>query len=194
MSKPPPLQPDHICRVSVLEPEKRWSLRDDTLWMESGGRPPVAIPLASLRNVRLMFAPTRFQRNRFQCHLYNANGCCAEIQNEHYKGVMDFEDRSGSYRGLVEALVKRTAAVNPSCRFSTGTSWTSWILQTGFLAFMFIVLAFVLYAMGSAASSLVVVKLLLIAFYVPTAAAWIIKNKPRVFSPDQAPAKLLPEV
>ena len=191
---PPPLGIDHVCRISVLETEKTWSLRGDTLWVGSGDYPPLPVPLASLAKVRLVFSPTRVQRNRYQCHLFNANGKCGAFQNEHYKGVLDFEDRSGSYRELTTALVKRTAAVNPQCEFVTGTSWWSWLLQTGFLAAMLLLLAAVFFFMGSATTWSVVVKLLIIAFFIPTAWSWIAKNKPRRFSPETVPEKLLPSL
>lgn len=191
---PPPLGIDHVCRISVLEAEKTWSLRGDTLWVGSGDYPPLPIPLASLKEVRLVFSPTRVQTNRYQCHLFNAKGRCGAFQNEHYRGLLDFEDRSKSYRELVTLLVKRTAAVNPTCRFSTGTSWWSWFLQTAFLIGMFLLLAVVLYTMGSAAGGMVVVKLLIVAFYVPIAWSWIAKNKPRRFSPEAVPEKLLPSL
>jgi len=192
MSEPPPLTAEHVCRVSVLEAEKRWTLRGDTLWVASGEHPPLPIPLASLAEVRLAFSPTRVQRNRYQCHLHRAGACCGSFQNEHYKGVMNFEDRSATYNELVRLLVARTASVNPLCRFTTGTSWGSWLLQTGFLTAMLLLLGYLFVIMGAAVTSLIVLKLLVLLFYIPTAGAWIIKNKPRVFSPTQVPATLLP--
>lgn len=192
MSLPPPLTIEHVCRISVLEPEKRWSLKGDVLWLAAGEYPAVPIPLASLKEVRLLFSPTRVQRNRYQCHLYNAGGCCGAFQNEHYRGVMDFEDRSDSYNALVRLLASRTSSVNPRCRFTTGTAGWSWLLQTAFLAGVLLLLIFVFVTMGSAVTGLVVLKLLIVLFYFPTAFSWIRKNKPREFPPGEVPAKMLP--
>lgn len=192
MSLPPPLTVEHACRISVLEPEKRWSLKGDVLWVASGEYPAMPIPLASLKEVRLLFSPTRMQRNRYQCHLYNASGRCGAFQNEHFRGMMDFEDRSASYNALVRLLASRAASVNPRCRFTTGTSWWSWLLQAGFLTSVLVLLVFVFITMGSAVTGLVVVKLLIVLFYIPTAGSWIVKNKPRVFPPGEVPAKMLP--
>lgn len=190
---PPPLRIDHACRISVLESEVKWSLRGDTLWSETGDYPEFPVRLVSLREVRLVFSPTRMQRNRYQCHLFDAHGRCAAFQNEHYKGVMDFEDRSGSYRDLVDMLVKRTAALNPSCKFTTGTAWWSWLLQTAFLLSMLLLLLVVMFHMWTAIGWLVIVKLLLIVFYLPAAWSWIMKNKPRKFDPGKVPEGLLPK-
>src|SRR5690606_5098391 len=112
---PPPLQIEHRCRVSALEREKVWSLRGDVLWIGEEGGAEVPVPLASLRKVRLAYAPTRFQTGRYHCHLYGGTSRLATIQNEHYVGIANFEDRSGSYLALVEALLRRTARIRPDC-------------------------------------------------------------------------------
>src|SRR5690606_3015958 len=64
---PPPLQVEHRCRVSLLEKEILWHLGGDTLFKIAEGQPPFSIPLASLAEVRLQFAPTRYQKGRFIC-------------------------------------------------------------------------------------------------------------------------------
>lgn len=192
MSVPPPLTVEHVCRISVLEKEKHWTLRGDVLWVASGEYPALPVPLASLMEMRLIYAPTRVQRNRYQCFLYNARGRCAAFQNEHYRGVMDFEDRSGSYSELVQRIASRTASVNPACRFTTGTSWWSWLLQMMFLSGVLLLLMILFITIGSAITGLIILKLIIIAFYIPTAWGWIVKNKPRVFSPENVPSEILP--
>ncbi len=191
---PPPLQADHVCRISVLEPERAWSLRGDMLAAAVEGSREWSIPLSSITCIRLVFAPTRVQRNRWRCLLYTTAGKVATIQNEHYKGIMNFEDRSLSYRGLVTALVRRTAAVNPACRFASGNPpagyWSNVIFLTGMLA----LLVWLLWIMSGSIGGLVVIKLLILLFYIPTAALWIIRNRPGRFTPDAIPESLLPAV
>lgn len=192
MTEPPPIQVDHRCRVSVLEPERLWSLRGDTLWMTAEGQPEIAIPLSSVRMLRLEYAPTRFQTRRYHCHLYNSGTRCGTIQNEHFVSLMTFEDRSETYRALVLALVRRLAAGGSGCRFVTGTTRANWFIQIGILAVSFLGLAAVLFLMGSAIGWLVGVKLLLLACLVPTAISWVRKNRPGRFSADDVPEALLP--
>jgi hypothetical protein len=190
---PPALQIDHPCRISVLEPNRIWSLRGDVLWMLSESYGDLQIPLASLTEIRLVFSPTRVQTNRYRCLLFNARGKVATIQNEHYAGVMDFEDRSESYRALVITLIHRTAMANPGCRFTSGNTLISYLAQVTVLLGGFLILAAALYLMSSAISSLIVVKLILILVYIPVAVMWMKKNKPAIFSPDAPPENLLPK-
>ena len=190
---PPPLQAEHRCRVSVLEPERLWSLRGEVLAM-GDERGEIRIPLVTLRKIRLEFAPTRFQLGRFRCHLYDQTGPCGTIQNEHFAGLATFEDRSASYRALVLMLLQRTAAVNPSCRFEKGAAMWSWLLQTAFMLGMGLLLAVVLFFLWTAIGWLVVLKLLILAFFVPTAIRWVVRNKPADFRVEAIPMELLPEV
>jgi hypothetical protein len=191
---PPPLQIDHSCRVSVLEPELIWRLRGDVLWMRAeGGGEGCPIPLSSLTGIRLVFSPTRVQTNRYRCLLYNAGGRIATIQNEHYKGVMSFEDRTASYLELVNAVIRRTAMVNSGCKFFSGSTWLGYASSVTVLVISFALLAGVLYLMPGGISSLVVVKLLLILVYLPVAWLWIKRNKPATFPPDAIPVDLLPK-
>lgn len=176
-----------------MEAEKRWTLGTDVLLIHEGNYPALPIPLDSLIEIRMSYEPTRVQQNRYQCHLFTARGRCTKFQNEHYREVMDFEDRSKSYTDLVRQLVIRTSALNPACRFTTGTTWLNWLIQTGILTFSFLLVAFVFIAMGSSGTVLVAVKILVILVFLPFAGAWIVKNRPSTFSPPEVPAAILPK-
>jgi hypothetical protein len=107
MSPPPPLSIGHTVRVSALEPEKTWRLSGDTLWICAEGKEDMPIPLTGIRKLRLSYDPSRFQRGLFRCHLYNADGTFVTIQNGHYKGFADFEERTETYLPFVHALISR---------------------------------------------------------------------------------------
>lgn len=189
---PPPLQLGHRVRVSALEKESNWTLMGDTLWISTEGQPDIPIPLAGIVTVRLSYDPSRYQTKRFRCHLYNANGKCATIQNDSYMGIADFEDRSESYVALLHALIPRIASLNPRCVFKTGTSNLSWWGQAIFLLGIFSILILMLIFLYTAIGSLAIVKLVIIAFMVPIAIRWFLRNKPKVFHPHQIPEKMLP--
>jgi len=190
---PPPLEISHRCRISALDPERVWTLRGDTLWMITDGQADIPFPLRAMIKLRLEFAPSRFQRNRYRCYISHPGGHSALIQNEHYKGIADFEDRSESYRNLVIALIRRTSACNHGCQMTTGTSLWSWLLQTGFLLVAYGFLAIVLILMWTAVGWLVLVKLGIIIFLTPAAIGWVMKNRPSTFSAQAIPEKLLPK-
>jgi len=191
---PPPLEISHHCRISALDPERVWSLRGETLWMVTAGQADIPFPLRDAKRLRLEFSATRFQRNRYRCRLSNPGGYVAVIQNDHFKGMADFEDRSASYRELVVALIRRTSACNPGCRMITGTSMWNWLLSSGFLLLTFGFLAVVMFFMWTAVGWLVIVKLMVILFLLPTAIRWIMKNRPATFSAQSIPENLLPKI
>lgn len=190
---PPPLCIEHRVRVSALEKECAWKLDGDTLWIATEGRPDIPIPLAGIVRLRLSYDPSRFQTNRFRCHLYNANGKCGVIQNDSYRGMADFEDRSESYVALVRALIPRIASLSPRCTFRSGTSNLNWWVQAIFLLGVFSLLFLVMFALYTAIGPLVIVKLVIIAFFVPVAIRWFLRNKPKAFDPQEIPDAMLPK-
>ncbi len=190
--EPPPLRIDHRCRVSVLEKETLWSLRGDTLVRAVDGMPEYPVPLASITEIRLQYAPTRYQPFRFICRLSDSRRLCAALQNEHFSGFATFEDRSRSYRELVLALIRRRTNLGPGCRYLGGTSLANWVLQSSFMAGSLVMLAVVLFHFWSAAGWMILVKLVIIAWMVPMGFRWVVRNKPAEFDPSAVPDHLLP--
>lgn len=194
MTTPPPLLIEHRARSSALEPERTWKLTGDTLHACNRGGPDLTIPLANIREVRLTYEPTRFQTNRYRCHLTHTSGQRTVLQNEHFAGIASFEDRTASYLELLHALIPRTAAANPSCVFKTGTSPMNWWLQAAFLTLCFALLALALVFLYTAIGWLVVVKLVILAFLIPVAVRWFRRNRPGTFTPDAIPTGMLPQI
>ncbi len=192
-SVPPPLAVEHGVRVSALEPARVWKIDGDTLWMITEGQPDIAIPLAGIQEVRLAFEPSRMQTKRFRCYLYRSGIKVAAIQNEHYKGFASFEDRSESYNVFVRLLIPRIASLNPCCVFKTGTSELNWWAQAVIITFVGVFLLLTLVFLYAAIGPLVVIKLLIIAFFIPTLVRWFKRNMQKSFSPDEIPEGLLPE-
>lgn len=193
MSTPPPLSAEHTVRVSALEPEKTWALVGDTLLIRTQGQADVSIPLSAICKVRLAYEPSRFQLGRFRCHLYNSGGRCASIQNGHFKGFASFEERTESYLPFVRTLIPRIASLNPRCEFMSGTSHLSWWLHALFLGVVFSLLIVVLLTLYSAIGPLAILKLFIIAFFIPATIRWFVKNRPRKFLPLAIPESILPK-
>lgn len=190
---PPPLGLEHKVRISALEPERTWSLRGDTLYRETEDQATFAIPLKEITKVSLAYEPTRMQTRRYRCYLHNALGKVATIQNEHYKGFASFEDRSATYTLFLLLLISRVAAINPECQFFTGVSYLRWIANAVFFFGVFGLLIVVMFFMFTAIGWLVIVKLAIIAFFIPVVIRWFVKNKPNTFNPSEIPKDLLPK-
>ncbi|MFD2257591.1 hypothetical protein ACFSSA_12985 [Luteolibacter algae] len=193
MNLPPPLCMEHRVRVSVLEPEKTWKIAGKSLIIGIDGFSDTEIPLSAIGEIRLEFAPSRVQTNRFRCKITCPPGGTYLIQNEHFKGVMSFEDRSETYNDFIRALISRTDQLNPACTFRAGISAIRWWLNLLFTCVIFLFLALTLLFLYTAIGALVIVKLLIIAFFIPVLVRWFIRNKPKNFSPDCIPEALLPK-
>jgi hypothetical protein len=64
-------------------------------------------------SVRLGFAPTRLKARRYVFALKFRGGARFEIDNFHYRGFADFEDRSMDYAAFVRAALRRIAVAAP---------------------------------------------------------------------------------
>ncbi len=188
----------HTVRGTYFEREQVWRLEPDAITCEGGGstRAPAGVarfPYADVVELRLSFAPTRFDSQRHRCELRLADGRAATIVSTHFRAVGDFEDRSASYVPLVRSLVARVAAANPACRFEAGRPAAAYWGEHLFLLAMALLLALVLgFAADAALGTLVIVKLAIIACFVPLAVRYARKNRPRRFTPDAIPAEVLP--
>lgn len=189
---PPPLSVSHLVRISALEPEHLWSLDGDALRIITENQPEVAIALSSICQVRLAYEPTRMQLGRYRCYLYSSGGKIATIQNAHYKGFASFEDRNDSYIRFLETLLPRIDSLNPHCEFVTGVSMLRWLANAAILGTIALIVLVTTLLLYTAIGWLVAVKLLIIAFFIPAAIGWFMKNKPRNFLPRKIPENLLP--
>jgi hypothetical protein len=82
-------------------------------------------------------------------------------------------------------------SVGHPCRMSLLEPGKRWSLKGDVLRVL-LLLVFLFIAMGAATTGLVMLNLLIVLFYIPTAGAWIVKNKPRKSPPGEVPDGILP--
>jgi len=174
----------------------RFVLRFIIPWMimkiEAGG--PARFPFADIAEIRLAFEPTRFDAKRHRCDITMRDGTRATIWSTHYVSVGEFEDRGVTYAALARALIARVAAANPSAVFRAGKRPLAYWLQLIFLLLAFSALAYMIMLVGGAAfSGIVIVKLVIIAAFVPLLLRYMHKNRPGRFPADNIPPDVLPE-
>jgi hypothetical protein len=189
----------HRVRTSILEQETVWRLKPDALEREQvlkdGKTHTVRYPYQDIREIRLSFAPTRFDRARYRCDFQIKNGTLAAILSTHYVGFADFEDRAATYGPLVRGLIERVAAANPACKFEAGKRPGTYWGEHIFLFLMVLLLVFVIGAVGGLSlSHLVMIKLSILVTYIPLMILYTRKNWPRSFEPTAIPPALIPEV
>ena len=142
-----------------------------------------------------MYDPTRFVHDRFRCKVRFRDGREADLINQSYAGIAQFENRSAYYVPFVQELVARVAQANPACRFYAGKPWFHYFASLAFVFAMLLLLGVVLWLTAAVSlHGLVVVKLIIIAAMLPTAYLYVRKNRPRRFDPAAIPDDLLPSV
>jgi hypothetical protein len=211
----------HSSRWSVFQKEATWRLSPDALerdggepdkaplvarvarfvlrfiipWMimkiEPGG--PARFAFADIVAMRLSFEPSRFDAKRHRCEITLRDRAKVSIWSTHYVSVGEFEDRAATYSPLVRALVARVGAANPACDFRVGKRPLGYWLRLIFVLTAFSALAYMIMLVGSAAfSGIVIVKLVIIAAFVPLLVRYINKNRPGSFKPEAIPEDALP--
>ena len=90
------------------------------------------------------------------------------------------------------ALLAALTRFNPNCPCTIGKPWANFILSILVLVIGLLLLFTVLVTIGIPLIGVVLIKLALLAYYVPTAIQWIRKNKPRAQRPETIIATGLP--
>ncbi len=178
----------YATRNHALAPATRWVLEEGRLQLEDGKGPPRVVPLGWVRELRLDFAPTRPERNRFRCRLKLFNGETLTFFNRTYAGIYDFRETSAEYVAFVSALRDALARHAPGCRFIAGAGGVSYffnVLTTVFIFGCFAAIAWFLFVVGL--TWMLALKLLILIFYVPVLLRWVVRNRPRDFAPAAIP-------
>lgn len=167
-------------RENVFEKTERvWTVEPDALvWSGMDGTFARA-PWTDVLSVRLTYAPTRMKPWRHKLTLKTRDGAVWTIDNAHFQGVGEFEDRSGSFTPFVLACVERIAALAPAARARLGSDPLAYWAQLAFVALMFGLLAFVIIALPTPFGAVIWIKLGLIAVMLPVMFSFAVRAWPR---------------
>ncbi len=189
----------YITRNHAFAPTTMWVIDGGSLRLEQQAAPPVpprVVPLVAIAQVRLEFAPTRFEPRRFRCRLTLHSGETLEFFNRTYAGLADFRDTSAAYRDFVGALHDALAAraeLAPGRGFVAGSTAGAYAASAAGLGVALVALAVAaLLLIATGLWWLLIVKLAVIALSVPVAMRWMQRNRPRPYDPAAIPAEVLP--
>jgi hypothetical protein len=184
----------HVVRPHAFEGAVTWRLGPDGLEREDQGGKVARLPYGEIAELRLSYAPSRFDSARYRCEVRPARGGALTILSTHYAGVGDFEDRAASYAPFVRGLVARVATANPAARFRSGKNPFVYVAEHAFLFAMLALLLLVLFLVGDLAlGTIVLIKLGLIITAIPLLIVYARKNWPRRFTAGAIPGDALPQ-
>jgi hypothetical protein len=183
----------YLTRNNLFTPAQTWVLDGATLEIGDGRGPPRFVPLADVAAVRLEFAPTRPEPNRFRCRLTLRSGEGLEFFNRSCRGVYDIADTSAAYVGFVLALHAALAVHAPGCEFAAGATGAAYALNWAATIFVGLIVFFAaLFLIFNGLAWLILLKIALLAIFAPNVFRWLARNRPRTYKPTSLPPELLP--
>ncbi len=159
--------------------EDVWTVEPDALAHARPDGTVSRLAWTAITGVRLAYAPTRMKTNRHTLTLTSRDGASPAIDNMHFAGIGNFEDRSESFTPFVLACVERVAALSPGAGARLGATTGAYWGQLLFVSVMFLLLATVILVLPFNASWLIIIKLVLIVAMLPVMFRWVGRARPR---------------
>lgn len=185
---------EYTQRLHHFTSTRTWEISPDALsWTtDDGGKG--RIPLEAINSIRLRFQPTRAEMGRYAM-LIRAGKSNQEftITNIQYNGPMSFQKKSEEFCNFVNEVHKAVSAKNPDVDYLAGSTHGAYAGNVTLNILILGVLAVVaVYVILSGVWALILVKALILAFYVPTMLSQLKRNFPGRYDPANLPARLLP--
>jgi hypothetical protein len=182
-------------RDAISRSEREWRVEDDALVTRGGSGRERRYRWHDIVSVRLLHDPARSKPWRYVFELQPKHERKIVIDNCHFVGSREFEERSASYTPFVRAALARWAAAHPKGRALIGeTPKRYFFLLIGALIGLG-VLAYVLVAVRTPLDALPyanLVKFGIILLMLPVFWRWVLRSMPRGVAPDQIPDRAFP--
>lgn len=170
--------------------EHLWTVDDAGLHITRQGYTS-HVRFSSIARLRLSYAPTQLKANRYTCEVFVSKGFKFEIDNMHFYGIGDFEDRSESYCAMVNDLLAHIAQERQDFMVYIG-SGAYWLL-VGFLMAAYGAFLWAINLATEASWNLsALVKLGIVVVTLPLLAAWLISARPRRVRIHAIPPEAMP--
>ncbi|HWA88921.1 MAG TPA: hypothetical protein VG889_02725 [Rhizomicrobium sp.] len=173
--------------------ESEYRIDDDALVRRAPDGSEQRIAWRDVKALRVRFFPTMAKPWLHEFRV-EAAGATMTIDNGHFAGVADFEDRSASYTPFVRAALARVQAQAPKAQVRIGSRPLAFWATMSFVALAFAMLAAVVIVLPLPAPFplAAIAKLAVIAYGLYLLPRWVRRNWPRGASFDSAAAELPP--
>jgi hypothetical protein len=185
--------PTYSMRANAFVAPRSYQLTDDALTWQDDGKPLDGVFFDQIAEVRLSYSPTRVVTRRYRTQVILRAGGMVELYNMSYRGFADFEDRSEAYAAFVAEFHRRLAAKGKDVRYHAGNTAFGYAAILATTAFTFLGLAFLLLLLPIAAlPGIIIVKLVIIAAFVPTLLRYLRRARPMTYAPLAIPPEMMP--
>jgi hypothetical protein len=168
---------------------REWRVEDDALVERAPDGTERRLAWKAAARVQISFSPTRVKPWRYVFRLWPDAGERIEIDNVDFKGFANFADTSAAFTPFVHAALVRVAAARPDARVLLGTAALAYAAGVLFGGGSLILLAFVIFALpvGAGWPPTAIIKLVIIAFMLPTFFKWVRRSRPRSLTISEVP-------
>ncbi len=177
--------------------EREWRVEDDALVTRGGSGNVRRTKWSEIVSVRLYHDPTPQKPFRYMFALKPRDKVTIEIDNAHYVGPGQFEDRSDTYTPFVRAALARVAERSPKAMALMGETPKRYF----FLLLLSLIglcgLAYVLVALPTPLDGLpnaALIKFGIVLLMLPLFWLWVLRAMPRGVPLDAIPERALPPV
>jgi hypothetical protein len=179
-------------RPKLIGPEITMTLDgDDLLW--SDGRTSLVLPLADIRQVRLVFRPANLHTRRYCAEIIPRRGRKLWISNVSWRGMVEIEAHDGAYSAFLRRLLPAIAKAAPTTFFIAGEPfWRYGLIGLTTLGLVGSVTWLAIPAVASRNIGLIGILALLGGYTIWQMTLWLTRNRPGLFDPAHPPAWLLP--
>ena len=173
--------------------DRGWWVDGDYLFETDGRGREWRTHLGDVLEVQTSPAPARFRPWRHQTVLGLRNSRRIVIDNAHYVGAANYEDRSASYAPFVRDLIEVIAEKTPYAKARQGASYLGYVAMLAFVVVLIGLVATLLFLLPiEGVQGIVWIKAGLVALMAPPLLAWVMKSRPTGMRLADLPPGALP--
>src|ERR1700694_5487845 len=179
-------------RPRLIGGEFALSIAPDGLEWATGTRTG-RLAYGDIKRVRVSFQPSNLMTRRCVCEIWPRSGGRLSVSSSSARSLLDSTDHGPEFRAFVTALLRKVGAAGGATRLEAGmAAWRWWPMMIGTVAVLGAVFVLGLRALLTGET---VFGLAALGF--GGLLAWqmgnlIVRNWPRIFSPDAIPSGVLP--
>jgi hypothetical protein len=180
-------------RSNAFVKMRRYTLTDDAMTWEEEGKPLDGVFYDDISEIRLAYAPTRWETNRYRAQIIFRQGGMAELFNVDYRGFADFAQLNDEYVAFLRELHRRLADKSVPVVLRKGNSAAAYVGNIALAALIAVGLAAIFVVLVTIGLAwLAIVKLMVILFFIPTLIRYMQRAKPGTYDPRAIPDDMLP--
>lgn len=176
--------------------EREWRVEPDALVMRDEEGRETRLLWKDVSVVRMQYAPTRIKMERYLFQIKGKRGPQFSIDNMHYAGFADFQERSATYTPFARAVLDKVKEQAPNAAVYLGASPASYIAQVAFVGIAFAAFAslFLIIPVFEVMSDVSWMKFVIVLLALPFFFRWVYTAYPRKADLNALPDYVLPKV